>query len=55
VLQDGELLVSRNGDLVAKVVVTRVEKDRCVATIKPGWRLGEIVEGDHAIPAHPKS
>jgi hypothetical protein len=55
VLEDGELLVSRAGELVAKVVVTRVEKDRCVASVKPGWRIGEILEGDRAIPAHPKS
>ena len=55
VLEDGELLVSRAGALVAKVVVTKVEKDRCVASVKPGWRMGEILEGDRAIPAHPKS
>jgi cell shape-determining protein MreC len=55
VLEDGELLVNRDGKLVAKVVVSRVEKDRCVATIMPGWKLGEIAEGDRAIAAHPKS
>jgi hypothetical protein len=55
VVEDGELLVSRGAELVAKVVVRRVEKERCVATVKPGWRLGEIVEGDRVVPAHPRS
>jgi hypothetical protein len=55
VLKGGELLVNRDGKLVAKVVVCRVEKDRCVATVLPGWGFGDIAEGDHAIPAHPGS
>jgi uncharacterized phage infection (PIP) family protein YhgE len=55
VLMDGELLVSRNGKLVAKVIVRDVEKDRCVAIVMPGWKLGEIFEGDEVIPAHPAS
>ena len=55
VLKWGELLVSRRGKLVAKVVVTRVEVDRCVATVVPGWGLGEIAEGDRVIAANPGS
>jgi len=55
VLKRGELLVNRGGKLVAKVMVTRVEQDRCVATVMPGWGLGAIAEGDRAIPAHPGS
>jgi len=55
VLQDGELLVSRDGKLVAKVIVRTVEKDRCVANIMPGWKLGEVFEGDQVTPAHPAS
>ena len=55
VLQDGELLVSRNGKLVAKVVVRSVQKDRCVANVIPGWKLGEMIEGDDVTPAHPAS
>jgi hypothetical protein len=55
VLQDGELLVSRDGKLVAKVVVRTVEKDRCIANIVPGWKLGEVFEGDEVTPAHPAS
>ena len=55
VLQDGEMLVSRDGKLVAKVIVRTVEKDRCIANIMPGWKLGEVYEGDQVIPAHPAS
>jgi hypothetical protein len=55
VLQDGELLISRNGKLVAKVVVRTVEKGRCIANIVPGWKLGDVFEGDEATPAHPAS
>jgi capsular polysaccharide biosynthesis protein len=55
VLQDGELLVSRNGKLVAKVIVRTVEKDRCIANVVPGWKLGELFEGDVVSPAHPAS
>jgi hypothetical protein len=55
VLQDGEMLVSRDGKLVAKVVVRTVEKDRCIANIMPGWKLGEVFEGDVVTPAHPAS
>ena len=54
VLERGELLVNRAGKLVAKVVVTSVQKDRCIANVVPGWGFAEIVEGDHIIPAHPQ-
>jgi myosin heavy subunit len=55
VLKYGELLVNRNGKLVAKVRVSSVEKDRSVANVVPGWQLGELMEGDQVIPAHPAS
>ena len=55
VLPDGELLVSRDGKLVAKVIVRTIEKDRCIANIVPGWKLGEVFEGDQVTPAHPAS
>jgi hypothetical protein len=55
VLPDGELLVSRDGKLVAKVIVRTIEKDRCIANIVPGWKLGEVFEGDEVTPAHPAS
>jgi multidrug efflux pump subunit AcrA (membrane-fusion protein) len=55
VLAHGELLVSRDGRLVAKVQVTSVQKDRCIANVMPGWKLGDVMEGDQVIPAYPKS
>ncbi|MGH7940785.1 MAG: hypothetical protein ACREE6_02930 [Limisphaerales bacterium] len=55
VLKDGEMLVSRDGRLVAKVVVSSVQKNRSIANLVPGWQLGDIIEGDEVIPAHPAS
>ena len=55
VLEWGELLVSRNGKLVAKVRVRTVEKDRCIANVMTGWALGDVMEGDEVIPAYPAS
>jgi uncharacterized protein YhaN len=52
-IEDGEMLVSREGKLVAKVIISRVEKDRCIANVVPGWKLGEMIEGDDVSPAHP--
>jgi len=54
-IEDGEMLISRDGKLVAKVIIRRVEKDRCIANIVPGWKIGEVFEGDMVTPAHPAS
>jgi cell shape-determining protein MreC len=51
VLERGELLVNRDGKLVAKVRVFRVEKNRSIANLVSGWKIGEVVEGDFVIPA----
>jgi len=51
----GQLLVNRNGKLVAKVIIRSVQKDQCIANVMPGWELGPIIEGDQAIPAYPES
>jgi hypothetical protein len=55
VLPYGELLVSRDGKLVAKVIVRSIEKGRSIANIVPGWKLGDVIEGDEVSPAHPAS
>ena len=55
VISEGELLVSRQGKLVGKVIVRSVEKGRSVANLVPGWKLGEFIEGDEVCPAHPAS
>jgi archaellum component FlaG (FlaF/FlaG flagellin family) len=46
VVEYGQLLVSRDGKLVAKVRVRSVDKDRSIANIMPGWQLADIFEGD---------
>jgi exonuclease VII large subunit len=51
----GEMLVSRDGKLVAKIIISDVQKDRCIANVMPGWKIGEVLEGDQVIPAHPES
>jgi len=48
-LEGGVLMVHRNSQLVGKVRIREVLSDRCVATVMPGWRLGEIEEGDQVI------
>ncbi len=52
-LEHGEMLVNRDGKLVAKIKITSVQKDRSIANVMPGWKLGEVLEGDQVIPAHP--
>ena len=54
-VEDGEMLVSREGKLVAKVIIRSVQKDRCIANTVPGWKLGDPIEGDEVTPAHPAS
>jgi hypothetical protein len=54
-LENGELLVSRQGRLVGKIIVRTVEKDRSIANLVPGWKLGDMIEGDEVSPAHPAS
>ena len=49
VLENGRLLVNRNGKLVAKVQVKSVQADRSIANVMPGWKLGEIMEGDQVL------
>ena len=50
----GEMLVNRDGGLVAKVIIRSMQKDRSIANIMPGWEIGEVLEGDQAIPAYPE-
>lgn len=50
-LERGEMLVNRDGKLVAKVRIVRVEGDRSIANVLEGWKIAEVFEGDLAIPA----
>jgi myosin heavy subunit len=49
VKERGEMMVDRQGQLIGKVRISSVQKDRCVATILPAWKRGEIMEGDQVI------
>jgi hypothetical protein len=49
VKEKGELLVSRESKLLGKVRVMSVMPDRSVANILPGWRMGEVMEGDQVM------
>ena len=46
---NGNLLVNRNGKLVAKVKIRTVQDGRSIANVMPGWKLDEIMEGDQVI------
>lgn len=50
VVEKGEMLVSRNGKLVAKLSVRSVDKKTSIANVLPGWKLGEVMEGDQILP-----
>jgi outer membrane murein-binding lipoprotein Lpp len=50
VLEDGELLVNRSGRLVAKLRIRSVQPDRSIANVLPGWKLGDVMEGDQVFP-----
>jgi hypothetical protein len=49
-LDRGVLLVSRQGELVAKVRVTSVQDNRSIANIMPGWKIKDVMEGDVVVP-----
>jgi len=47
----GVLLVSRNSKLIGKVRISSLQADRSIANIMPGWKLGEVAEGDSVLYA----
>jgi predicted nuclease with TOPRIM domain len=49
-VEDGVMLVNRNGRLVAKVKLGSVQPDRSIANVLPDWKLGDVMEGDEVIP-----
>ncbi len=48
-LEGGVLMVHRNSQLVGKVRIREVLPNRSVANLMPGWKLGEIEEGDQVL------
>ena len=49
VAKDGNLLVSREGKLVAKLRVTRVESNSSIANIIRDWKVADVKEGDQVL------
>jgi len=49
VLKYGQMLVNRNGKLIAKLQIRSVEDDRSIANIMPGWKIGDVMEGDQVL------
>ncbi len=45
-LVNGQMLVSRNGKLLAKVKIVNVMEDKAIANVLSGWKLDDILEGD---------
>ena len=43
------MLVNRDGRLVAKVQITRVEPNRAIANIMPEWKQDDVLEGDQVV------
>lgn len=49
VMTKGELMISRDGALLGKVKVTRVEDDYSIANVLQDWKADEPLEGDLVI------
>jgi hypothetical protein len=49
VVANGVMLVSRESKLVGKIKIMNVLPERCIANILPGWKRGEVMEGDLVI------
>ncbi len=48
-VERGELLVNRDGKLVAKVRISQVEEDRSIANILPEWKQTDVQVGDQVL------
>ncbi len=49
ILKGGVLMVHRNSQLVGKVRINEVMEKRSIASMLPGWNLGDIEEGDQVL------
>ncbi len=49
VLKYGQMLVNRNGKLIAKVQIRSVDTDRSIANVMPGWKISDVMEGDQVL------
>jgi len=48
-VEGAKMLVNRDGRLVAKVKITRVEANRAIANIMPEWKQEDVLEGDQVV------
>ena len=48
-VERGEMLVNRDGKLVAKVRISRVEESQCVANVMPEWKQTDVLVGDEVL------
>lgn len=49
VLENGEMLVNRSGNLVAKVKVTSVMENRSIANVLSEWKQADVFVGDQVV------
>jgi len=49
VLANGIMMVAREGKLIGKVQIARVDKTQSVANILPAWSRGEVMERDQVL------
>lgn len=45
----GVMMVSRTGRLIAKIRLSDIQPEKSIANIMPGWKLGEVMEGDQVL------
>lgn len=48
-IKHGKLLVNREGNLVGKVEITRIEEDRSIANVLAEWKQSDVLEGDDVL------
>jgi hypothetical protein len=48
-VEGAKMLVNRDGKLIAKVKITRVEPNRAIANVMPEWKQEDILEGDQVV------
>jgi hypothetical protein len=49
VVPRGIMLVAREGKLIGKIQIARVEKNQCIGTLMPQWTRGDVMEGDQVL------
>ncbi len=49
VVNRGVMMVAREGKLLGKVRISRVDRTESIATLMPDWNLGQVMEGDEVL------